>query len=138
LILVPVIALIGATSIFAQEGESEIRRLQSINTGGGVLIGLGVAASIVGIGVVIGGNVTKNANSPNKFYDSQSAAEEAKAKWYEADHTIMLGGLGYEIGIPVIIVGAIMKGVTRRKLTEMNRYLSLDVGPNSVAVVYKF
>ena len=126
----------------AQDNQYDLRdydRAYNLKSNGGVLLGFGVAGTVAGVTLVIVGNTMKNANGPG-YYSSYQAAEDAHSKWETGGRLITIGGFGYGIGIPMIIGGAIMRGVANSKLKRYKRLerASIQAGSNYVKLVYDF
>ncbi len=137
-----VLLLISSHIIF---GESEKKkkyqttsRLEKGENAGSVILGFGIFGTTCGIGMLIIGNVVMNKNSPG-FYESFEAEQEAKRKYQNAGKFVNASGYFYGIGIPMIVGGAIVRGVFKRKLRDINGYgCALDIGLNSITLNYSF
>jgi hypothetical protein len=109
-------------------------RLEKGMDAGSTILGFGIAGTTGGVGMLIIGNIVKNRNGPG-LYESYSAAQEAKRKYEAAEKVINASVYFYGIGIPMIVGGAIMRGVFKRKLRDFTGFeYSLDIGLNSITL----
>lgn len=139
---IAMLVLISSTVIFGEsENQKKYETSMRLETGvsaGSVILGFGVFGTTCGLGMLIIGNIVMNKNGPG-FYDSFAEAQEAKRKYQSAEKVINVSGYVYGIGIPMIIGGAIVRGVFKRKLREINGYAcTLDIGLNSVTLNLDF
>lgn len=138
-----VVLLLISSHITFGETENQIKyqttsRLEKGENAGSVILGFGIFGTTCGIGILIIGNIVMNKNGPG-IYESFEAAQEAKRKFQNAEKFVNVSGYFYGIGIPMIVGGAIMRGLFKRKLRDINGYAcTLDIGLNSITLNCSF
>jgi hypothetical protein len=115
-----------------------VLRLQRVKGAGSTMLGLGVAGTTVGVGLLIAGNVIRNRNSPG-YYSSVDEEEDAKRAFRTGTGYVTAAGYCYGIGLPMIIGGAIVRGVSRRKLKRISGgNYSITIRRNTLALTRTF
>jgi hypothetical protein len=114
----------------AQKNYQIIMSLEKAKDAGSTIMGLGIVGTAVGVGMLIGGNVVMYKN--DNYHGSP-------AKWHDGKNAVVASGYCYGIGIPMIVTGAIIRGVCKGRIRSLSgEKYGLNIGINSVTLNYSF